>query len=233
LLETSGYSLESESFKERVYVRRGGQLAGSGYLEDPEGPRPVEVHPVLHERFLGRVIDITEAFTHGLRVGAVAGVPARIPGPAALALHLFAHAAPAAVGRGLRLIQLYDLRFLPDDAEIADALISFFGPAAWGLGALFSRSLPGCLPPGLLSSLERAAPSGRRRRAWLARPGLMTGDEEKTILVLHELGLCESPAAVLRRVRDAFPERSVLRNLYGLESGPLVAFGRYYRDRFS
>lgn len=246
LLEAEGYVLENESWKNRAYVRAG-HREPTGFGEHPENPRPVEVHQRVRERFLGRTLDITDVLLARLTDGFVDGdIAARLPGDTALFLHLFAHAAPAAVGRGLRLIQLVDVSQVVPRGDTADVLIERLGEAAWGLAALIEKGLPGALPEPLRSSLAARAPAIRRQRLWLSRPGLMTGDEEKTILVWAELGLCQNFGSVAGRLADALPERAVLRNLYGDRSHgdgsqgdgsqgntrTLHAFGRYIRDRF-
>ena len=236
LLEKDGYAYleESLTYKNRAYARPHEKPTGSGYLEDTDNPRPVDLHPRIAERFLGGVVDITDAYTGDLHDGTVAGVPARVPGARALALHLFAHAAPTAVGRGVRLLQIHDLTFLPDDAAVGDALVESLGEAAWGLGALFSRAVPGCLGPRVLAALERAAPPRRRRAAWLARPGLLTGEHESSVLVLAELRLCPSLVARAGRLLRAAPDASYLASAYGAQGplGYLRALPAYYRDRF-
>lgn len=234
LLAAEGYLLEDESWKNRVYLRPG-RREPNGFGEHPENPRPVELHQRVRERFLGRFVDLTDVFESRLTSGFIAGdIAARIPDDTALALHLFAHAAPAAIGRGLRLIQLADLAHLLPRPDTAAVLRERLGEAAWGLAALFEKALPGALPGALRAVLETAPPSPRRQRLWLSRPGLMTGDEEKRILLLRELRLCESVSHAGGRLLDALPERSVLQNLYGAETGPryVRAMGLYLRDRF-
>ena len=234
LLEAEGYVLENESWKNRAYVRAG-HREPSGFGEHPENPRPVELHQRVKERFLGRTLDITDVLLTRLTDGFVGGdIPASLPDDTALALHLFAHAAPAAIGRGLRLIQLVDFSHVVPRADTAALIIERLGDAAWGLAALIDKGLPNALPEPLRSSLAAMAPAPRRQRRWLSRPGLMTGDEEKTILVLAQLRLCREFGSVAGRLADALPERAVLRNLYGDESprSTLGAFGRYVRDRF-
>jgi hypothetical protein len=135
----------------------------------------------------------------------------------------------------VRLVQLHDLTFLPDDAALGVELARVFGEAAWGLAALFVRSLPGCLGPHLLEALERAAPPPRRRAAWLERPGLMTGGEEGRVLLFAELRLCTSVAARAGRLLHAVPDASYIASAYGAHGplGYLRALPAYYRDRFS
>lgn len=234
LLAEEGYSLAAESFKNQVFDRPGAR-APAGYGEHADNPRPVELHERLRERFVGRVVDFTDLYLEDAREGTLlGGLPALVPGPRGLAAHLFAHAAPAAVGRGLRLVQLADLSHLAAEDGAADAVAALLGEAAWGLASLFERELPGALPRALAEALTRNAPGPMRRRAWLARPGLMTGDQEGAILLLAELRLCRTKREALQRVLDALPEPSVLRNLYGARTRAerAVALVRYYWDRF-
>ena len=236
LLVSEGYVLANESWKNRVYVRPG-HREPAGFGEHPDNPRPVELHQRVRERFLGRTIDFTDVLTARLTDGFVGGaIAARLPDDSALALHLFAHAAPAAIGRGLRLIQLVDFSHLSTRADTAGVLQERLGEAAWGLAALIEKGLPGALPDSLRAALALAPPSPRRQRLWLSRPGLMTGDEEKTILILAELRLTRDLPSAAGRMADALPDRAVLQNLYGAgASGAsyLNALARYCRDRFS
>ncbi|MEO6325024.1 MAG: nucleotidyltransferase family protein [Thermoanaerobaculia bacterium] len=237
LLEESGYVLRHESWKNRVYIRPG-HREPDGFGEHPDNPRPVELHQRVRERFLGRFVDLTDSIVERLSDGFVGDtVTARIPDDAALALHLFAHAAPAAIGRGLRLIQLVDLTHLQPRADTVAVLREHLGEAAWGLAALFEKGLPGALPDALRAELGRFQPAPGRQLRWLSRPGLMTGSEEKRFLLLAELGLCRDLASAAGRFYDALPERAVLQNLYGTGAGgPMTyvrALGRYCRDRLA
>ncbi len=232
LLLEEGYILETQSEKDRVFTRPGARVAGQGYEENEDNPRPVELHHAIRQRLLGRTVDITELYTEGLVDGNVLGLSARIPMDDALAVHLLHHAAPAAIGRGLRLIQIYDFRTISPGIIGAVLASSAMGSAAWGVASLLERSLPGVLPALFregLRAISAIARDSKRQAAWQRRPGLMTGREERTILALAELPLCEGPAAILGRLRAAIPPRTVLNRLYG--QGGASSLLQYVRER--
>ncbi|HEV8268475.1 MAG TPA: nucleotidyltransferase family protein, partial [Thermoanaerobaculia bacterium] len=184
-LAEAGYRLQTEDEKDRVFLRPGAHVPDS-FAEHPDNPRPVELHRRLTTRLLGRTVDLTDRYLASLSDGRLLGVPARLPTENALALHLFVHAGPDLVGRGCRLLQLYDFTTLHPDPAFADDARALLGEAAWGLGSLIEKGSPNTLPRGVVERLETFAPSERRRRVWRARPGLLTGDEERTFLFLAE-----------------------------------------------
>ena len=226
-----GYALTARSGKDLVF-RRPGERVPTGFEERPDNPRPVELHFRIPSRLLGRTVDPTEAYRARLAAGELPSVGrALLPDDDALLLHLLAHLGPAAVGRGARLIQLHDLSLLAPTASAGALRVAHRGAAAWGLAALCARSLPGALPGALLVSLQRARPPRRRADAWLRRPGLQTGAEERTLLALAELPLCRSLGERAARLLDALPERSLLTRTYGGDELGLRGLLRYAADR--
>jgi len=228
LLVEAGYSVQTESARDRVFLNPGARVPDS-FAEHPDSPRQVELHRHLATKLLGRVVDVTPRYAARLRPGTLAGEPALLPDDGALALHLLVHAGPDLVGRGVRLLQLHDFTTISLPPALAGEATALLGEAAWGLGTLIQRALPTALPADLVAALPPPPP--RRRRAWLSRPGLMTGEEERTLLVLAEAPLCASLPELWRRVADALPQRSYLDRAYGARN-PLSRLARYYRDRF-
>ncbi len=228
LLVGEGYEVTTRGRKDWVFARPGARTPDD-FREHPDNPRPVELHSSLEVRLLGRTIDLTSRYVASLRDARVVGSPARAPDDDLLWLHLLVHAGPALVGRGVRLIQIHDLRLAPPGPAAAVRAVQVLGEAAWGLCALAEKALSGSIPPGLLDSLP--APGARRRVRWLGRPGLWDGTRERAVLLMSEIGLCEGAGAALARVVDALPEGSFLSRAYGrVGPGALV---RYYRDRIS
>lgn len=228
-----GYAKVAESARDVVF-RRPGERVPTGFEERPDNPCPVELHRHLGVRLLGRLVDPTREYRGRLSPGSLPGAgPALLPDDDALLLHLLVHLAPAAVGRGSRLVQLHDLRLLSPTRGVEGALLAVMGEAAWGLSALSARSYPGCLPDSLLSALEaHRAPPARARR-WLRRPGLCTGSHERTLLALAELPLCRSWGERLSRLGDARPGNDLLDRTYGSAPGRGAAarLARYAVDR--
>jgi hypothetical protein len=230
-----GYVLETEGAKDSVF-QNPKTRPPSSFAEDPDAPRPVELHRRIETRLLGRVHDPTESYLASLTDGTLLGVPARLPSDDALFLHLFLHASPDLVGRGLRLVQYDDFTHLKPTNAFVDAAIALLDEASWGIAALLTRTRPDAVPAALLGGFERAAPPARRRRAWLSRPGLLTGEAEKTVLVLAEARLCRRPGELAARARQALPDRAFLDRAYGAGvSLPLrlARYYRYYRDRLA
>jgi len=230
LLLDEGYERQAESADVSVFSKRSFR-SPDGFAEHPDNPRPVELHRRLRFRLLGRVHDFTGLYLGETREArSVDGIAALFPGERALALHLLVHAGPALVGRGLRLLQLHDFSVLSLDAACGELAVERLGEAAWGLSALLVRAWPGLLPEAFLSAFENAAPrSTTRRRRWLSRPGLLTGEAERSVLVLAEAGLCKTPSDLARRLVHALPEGSFLDRAYGQRG--FSAFARYYADR--
>lgn len=228
LLVGEGYELTARGRKDWVFARPSARTPDD-FREHPDNPRPVELHRSLEVRLLGRTVDLTSRYVAGLRETRVAGIPALAPPDDLLWLHLLVHAGPALVGRGVRLIQIHDLRLAPPGPGVGVLAVDVLGEAAWGLATLAERTLPGTVPSAVLDSLP--PPAARRRARWLDRPGLWDGTRERTVLVMSEIGLCAGPRAALARVVDALPEGSFLSRAYGrVGPGSLL---RYYRDRIS
>jgi hypothetical protein len=231
VLVEAGYAAGPDSGKDVLFSRPGERTPDS-FAEHPDNPRPVELHRRLETRLLGRVVDLTGAYLAGLSAATLYGRPALLPDDDTLALHLLVHAGPDLVGRGLRLVQLQDFRVLNPGPEFAARAGALLGEAAWGLAALSERTLPGTFSEAVLAGFERFAPSARRRRVWLSRPGLMTGEEETRVLLAAEAPLCRTPLDLLRRAVHALPQRAFLDRAYG-ERGTVARLARYYRDRFT
>lgn len=231
LLAGLGYESVAATPRDAVF-RRPGERVPSGFEERPDNPRPVELHRHVGVRLLGRAVDPTPAYRSRLRAGELPGIGgALLPDDDALLLHLLVHLAPAAVGRGARLLQLHDLSLLSPSPRAASLLLDVLGEAAWGLSNLVDRSFPGALPQELVSALASSRPPERRARAWLSRPGLRTGAEERRLLVLAELPLCATWGERVSRVRDAVPAGALLDRTYGGAPGRLRRLGRYAADR--
>jgi hypothetical protein len=193
----------------------------------------VDLHASIRESLLGNIVDVTEAVRATLASAELHGFPALLPDDDGMLVHLLLHLAPHAIGRGARLVQLVDLSRLSPSEAAARRAGEALGEIAWGTAHLAARALPGCLPAPFLDGLARWAPPASRRDRWLSRSGLLTGEEEGTLLVLAELPLCESPRAALRRVAAALPEPLLLAELYGKERSYPAALIRYVRDRLA
>ena len=231
LLGSLGYERAAETSRDVVF-RRPAERGPTGFEERPDNPRPVELHRHLGVRLLGRTVDPTPSYRSRLAAGTLPGIGgALLPGDDALLLHLLVHLAPAAVGRGARLLQLHDLSLLSPSPDAPSLLTGVLGEAAWGLASLVVRSLPAALPAPLVSALEASRPPERRAGAWLSRPGLQTGTEERRFLVLAELPLSATWGDRLGRLRDAVPQGALLDRTYGSGTGRARRIVRYLADR--
>ncbi len=231
LLEGLGYEPVATTEKDVIF-RRPGERVPTGFEERPDNPRPVELHWRIGGKLLGRAVDPTDAYRSRLAAGTLPGIgEALLPDDDALLLHLLVHLAPAAVGRGARLLQLHDLSLLSPSPGAPSLLSGVLGEAAWGLAHLAVRSLPSALPATLVAALETSRPPERRARGWLSRPGLQTGSEERRFLVLAELPLCATWRDRLSRIRDAAPAGALLDRTYGSGTGDVRRIVRYVADR--
>ena len=150
--------------------------------EDPDNPRPIELHVEVKRHLWGWVDDddLTDLLWAGAAPGTVAGEPALVPSDGALLAHLAVHATSDLLLTRGRLIQLVDV------ADQATTVGSFGGlphprlvqPAI----ALAARRLPGrtaTIVPAELTALAARVP--RRLSRWAAtvpldtRAGLQSG----------------------------------------------------------
>lgn len=234
LLE-EGYVGTGETFKHRIFEKPAERMI-DGFGEHPENPRPVELHPALRERILGRELDVTEPYVLSLRAESAQGIEMLVPSDDALLLHLLLHLSPAALGRGARLIQLYDFALLEPSAQAAGLVAQHLDEIGWASWHLAHREFPPALPEHLIGGLSRSAPSGSRRNRFLARPGLLTGEHDLDVLFRVDLGLCRSPSDAFRRCLETLPEKVTLESRFGkVDSVPRHAWAlvRYAIDRLS
>jgi hypothetical protein len=61
----------------------------------------------------------------------------------------------------------------------------------------------------------------------------MTGEAEKTVLVLAEARLCKGPRELAARALQALPDRTFLDRAYGAGAALPLRLVRYYRDRLA
>jgi hypothetical protein len=222
VLHDQGHVSEQTTGRHLIF-QRPDEAPASAEGDHPEHPLPIELHDRLRESVLGRSIDITAAYLADLHDGHILGdVPARVPGSVAMALHLFLHAAPAMLDRGLRIAQLLDLQFVDDSPPIIAALQSSLGETAWAVAALADRDAPGLLSPRVSAGLSSVAPGAVRRRIILSRPGLLQGDPRRVTTLAGELLLSRSPLSVARRVRSAWRDRVAV--LPGVPSAGLTPY---------
>lgn len=200
-LASLGYAV-TKHLARHVTFERPGRREVDAAGDHPDHPRPVELHPLLFEWVFGRKRVITAAYRAGLRDAFWQGVALRVPDDAALSLHLALHAAPLLLGRGLRLVQLLDLRWLGDDDATIARLREELGPVAWAVVQLAERDLPGLVPARLRTAFDDVAPAAWRR--WLVplRPGLADGDPLWWRSLAAERAL-EGPSFAVRRMRWA------------------------------
>lgn len=207
VLRVRGYTHAVQSGRHWVFVRPGQQaVAAEG--DHPDHPCPVELHTRITDRVFGREVDVTDAYRADLHdVRLRAGVAARAPGPVALALHLFLHAAPAMLDRGLRLAQVLDFAYVDDDAATVAAVRDRLGAVVWAVAALLDRDVPGVLAAGWRADADGGGLSRMQRRVALSRPGLLRGDPYRLSTLTGDLLLSRSPRAVLDRVRQSLAAR--------------------------
>lgn len=190
VLARAGYCLQRESWKHRAYAAcaPGPPLVIDGG-EHVENPRDVEIHRRVAEQFRGYRWDITDVVC----ADAVLSGAARVPGDAAMALHLAAHASVALLEGMHRAVHLIDLAralersgLTPLRGAVRAADLQqggrFLYPAvaltARVTGSLVAVALEeelrtgGCVPTGMLAwcatvSLFDASWAGQRQRGLL------------------------------------------------------------------
>jgi hypothetical protein len=215
-----GYASERR-LPQHVVFARPEKAVPSTIGDHPGHPRPVEVHERIADRVLGTAIDITALYWNEVEAGTILGdIPALLPRPVALALHLVLHSARNMLDRGLRLAQLLDLQFVDESPATLAAVRGQLGEVGWAVNALATRDAPGLLKPAVVAALDAAAPSRWRRRVVLSRPGLLTGDPYRLGTLTGELLLTGSPLHVGRRVLDAWSQRASSER--GDASGPIA-----------
>ena len=197
--------------------------------DHPDHPRPVELHTQLSEPVLGRVVDITEAYRADVGARRLAGLDVQAPGQVALALHLVLHAAAAMLSRGLRIVQLLDLRHVADAEATRRALRDHLGPAAWAVMHLAERDLPGLIAAPLRTAFADVAPTGFQRRRIEGRPGVLAGDPLRWRTLTGELMLAGTRPLV-HRLADAMAMRGSSRAEQGQLPSRARAIGTFLRS---
>ena len=175
--------------------------------DHPDHPCPVELHTAISARVFGRVIDVTDDYRRDLRDGTLLGMPARVPGDAALALHLVLHAAESMLDRGLRLAQVIDLGVLDDAEATCEAVRRRLPDAAWAVVHLCTRDVPGLMRDGWLAGQRSREPLRWRQAIIDTRPGLLTGDPYRVATLIGEVLLSGSLSAVVGRAVQSWRER--------------------------
>ena len=234
LLIDLGYVRGARSLKHETFVRPAAREI-QDYAEHPANPRPVELHVRLYEHVLGRTLDVTSRYRANLRPHQFGDGLALVPGPTGLALHRWLHASLSLGHRGVRLVQLLDLRDVSPNPVVGRELVQTLDELAWALWTITERTLPGLLPEAWASMFAAAAPPVRRQRAWLARPGVLGSAESDAAAVAGQLRLCRSTAEAARFLVSLVPERALLETHYG-PATPIKRVGqvgRYIADRFA
>jgi len=161
-----GYRRSAASWKHSVYAMPGDHVV-DWRGEHAANPRPIEVHRRWLEGFRGLVIDIGD-----LRARAHSNDGEAWPDPAAMLLHVAAHASVDALGRRLRLLALVDVAVLASAASertwhqlMAVAATPRAARFVWPSLELARRELDAPVPASVLRALGASIRAPLRRWA--------------------------------------------------------------------
>lgn len=160
LMMDLGYTLRSSTWKHHTFLRPSNEQVVA-YEEHPDNPRPVEIHHRTAETLWGLLCDLTARAWGRARKGSFLGIEALLLPPSELLLHIAVHATFNILNHTARLIHLADIRQLAQALTAREewgevtpgwgrSLVRFAYPAI----GLTAHSLPGSIPPPMLSALE-------------------------------------------------------------------------------
>ncbi|MCC7353695.1 MAG: nucleotidyltransferase family protein [Anaerolineae bacterium] len=224
LMEELGYTLRDSTWKHHTFLRPDNERVVA-YEEHPDNPRPVEIHHRTAETLWGLLCDLTARAWERARPRRFLGVEALMLPPSELLLHVAVHATFNVLNHTARLVHLADIRQLAQvvttQGEWDDvtrgwgrSLVRFAYPAI-GLAAY---SLPGSIPPPVLSALE--AQVSPRLVRWVASGPIVSlsryGNAPRFFLALRYMPLlARSPMEAIAMVfNSTFPPRWYLAERY-------------------
>jgi hypothetical protein len=224
LMADLGYTLRGSTWKHHTFLRPDNEQIVA-YEEHPDNPRPVEVHYRTAETLWGLLCDLTARAWERARKGSFLGIEALLLPPSELLLHAAIHTTFNVLNHTARLIHLADIRQLAQRltarqewGEVThgwgSSLVRFAYPAI----GLTAYSLPGSIPPSVLSALE-AQVSPRLVRWAAGRPIVALsryGNAPRSFLALRYMPLlARSPLeATTMFVNSIFPPRWYLAERY-------------------
>ncbi len=165
-----GYALEGVAPSHRLYyLHRLGTAARSPFGEDPGNPLRLDVHTSVRKSMIVASADPTPALWAEAAPAPGAAAPAQLPSPAALLLHLAAHAANDLFFGAARWLTLRDLRLAAARGTAADwtrllrAAHDAHAERAFFAALCLAERYAGAAVPGdVLQELARATPPGLR-----------------------------------------------------------------------